>query len=592
MRRIEWGRFGGIRVKLFASMFGLCLLLFLGMLYTGMQNSRQVLIEQKSEDMSVLVERTGQFLDIYLQNISGILYSIINSEGFLSGTDESILQVLRRHIDASPNIVSQLFYLDKDGKVTASDPLAFDIIGHPHLRSLFDLAMNNPDLILWSQPYYSPLLAGNTVAFSLVVRDRNGVNTGLMIAEINLTRLSQQLSSFFTGQNQTFVILNERGEVLSYDKRSTFIPIDRKEYHQPIEAGFALSLSRLSNGIQSLDGEFRDKLAVRSNNNRLGWSIIALTDARVFQDGIRRLQQPFLLIGAVSLLLLLALTWGISRAFTRPIKLLALQMDRIRAERLIARVKTIDRSDEIGQLSRSFDALMARIQELMEQQLRTEERKKRVELKMLMSQIRPHFLYNTLNGIGNLARLNRNQEVQETIRSLIRLLTFSIDKQEDQVTLGEELACLEAYVQIQNVRYGGKIRLDVEVSEADRRCLVPKLLLQPLVENAIFHGLGRRLRGTVVVRALAHEDGLSLFVIDDGEGLDVERLKALLARSREAEGDDADRKGFNHIGLINVQERVRLLYGEPYGLYFEPQPKHGAEIEVRLPHLAEEQAAG
>lgn len=577
----------GLGTKLFLSMFGLCLLLFFGMLYTGMKNAQRALVEQKSADMSALVGRTGQFLDVYLQNISGVLYSAMNSEGFFSGSESRVQQILKRHVNANPSLVSQLYYALPDGRTIASDPLAFEIIGNPHLRRLAGLSTSNPELILWSKPYYSPLLAETTVAFSLAARDEEQRTQGLLIAEINLSRLTEQLSRFFAGQDQTFVILNEDGEVLSYARQTGYLSQSWEAYPGTIKAELVPALAGLSNGVQQFSGPFGDKLAVRSNNNRLGWSIIALTDARVFQESVRTLQNQFLLIGCVSLLLLLLLTWAISRAFARPIRLLALHMDRIREERLWGSAKALERSDEIGQLSRSFDAMMTRIQELMEKQRQTEARKKRSELKMLMSQIRPHFLYNTLNSIGQLARQRRSSEVEETIRSLIRLLTLSIDKQEEQIPLADELAGLNAYVQIQNIRYGDKIRLALEVPPEDQPYLVPRLVLQPLVENAIFHGFGGRPSGVVTVRSIVDEQTLCLFVVDDGAGLDVGRVRRLLARAgEEPEPSGPGRlRSFNHIGLANVQERIRLLYGEPYGLFFEPQPATGAEVEVRLPLL-------
>lgn len=574
----------GIRVKLFATIFGMFLLLFTGMLYIGMKNSQSALIEQKSQDLSVLVGRTGQYLDIYVQNISSTLYSIINSEGFFTGSQEQVEQIFRRHLNANPTVLSQLYYI-KGNEVIASDALVYEIIGNPNLLQLYEQAMKNPELILWSKPYYSPLLAADTVAFSLVARDSSQIVQGLVIAEIDLSQLSGQLSTIFAEQEQTFLVLNEHGDMLSYDKKSSFIPFEKNIYPQRINAGFINALSGLSNGFQHLGGEFQGKLAARSNNNRLAWSIIALTDESVFQASVGRLQRQFGILGLISLLPLLVFTWIISRAFTRPIKLLALQMDRVRGDRLMVSVRSLERRDEIGQLARSYDSLMTRIQELMKQQLQTESRKKQMELKMLMSQIRPHFLYNTLNSIGNLARQNRNQDVEETIRSLIMLLTFSIDKKEDQVALGEELVTLEAYVQIQNIRYGNKIRFVVEVPEEDRRYLVPKLVLQPIVENAIFHGLARQAAGTLTVRSLAYDHTLSLFVIDDGEGLDVERVRALLDRAREQASPEV-RQGLSSMGLANIQERIRLLHGEPYGLFFEPQPSSGAEIEVRLPLIS------
>jgi two-component system sensor histidine kinase YesM len=262
-------------------------------------------------------------------------------------------------------------------------------------------------------------------------------------------------------------------------------------------------------------------------------------------------------------------------------------MDRIRGERFAAPYLQVERSDEIGQLSHSFYTMLGRIQELLATVRENEERKKEMELTLLLHQIRPHFLYNTLACIGSLAKQHRVQEVEETIRSLIGLLSYSIGRS-DLVTLEAELRALREYMQIQNVKYANAFQFNEQIDPALMRIPLQKLILQPLVENAIFHGLAEKGTGSVLVRVHVEEGRLLLTVRDDGNGMTQEQIAAGITRPSSSSSEVplglAGAGGrFNGIGLSNVQERIRLHYGPDYGLEIRSEPGAWTEVTIVLP---------
>ncbi|WJH34912.1 sensor histidine kinase [Paenibacillus sp. CC-CFT747] len=226
--------------------------------------------------------------------------------------------------------------------------------------------------------------------------------------------------------------------------------------------------------------------------------------------------------------------------------------------------------------------MMERVRNLLLETKQMEERKKELELKMLQSQIAPHFLYNTLACIGSLARQHRTEEVKETIRSLVGVLSFSFDKSSEFVTVEEELAGLHQYMQIQKTRYGEKFEFVSEVDPDVLSSPILKLTLQPIVENAIFHGIVPNTQtpnGRITLRASVRRGRLRFLIRDNGVGIEPERLARVLT---ERTGR-ASKERFTGIGMANVHDRLRLHYGAPYGLRIGSVKGCGTVVSITIP---------
>ena len=574
--------------KLFLSFLLISLLIFMGLLYSSLTSSKEALIRQKSEDMSLFTERTGQYLDLYLQNIRNILLNVSRSiEETTLSDPQKVQSSLKYYTDSNSALISQLYIRSSDGTIFSSNQVLMDVVGHPQLGRIFRFAYENPGLINWSEPYFSPILADKTIAFVLALKDQNGTQIGVALAEINIMQLTQQFRELLSSRGQSFALFTSKGNVISFDRNSNMIPYKEGSLQSEMDGQFVSDLLHLPNGVGRLQGTSGSLMAVKSNQNQLGWSLILLTDERVFRKSVIELYKQYIWIGVIWFSLLLFSAYWISRHFTRPIKLLALQMDRVRGGRISAHVKPVVRNDEIGRLSNSFYMMLTRIEELVETIRENEERKKATQLKLLLSQIRPHFLYNTLACIGSLAKQHKVNDVEETIRSLIIMLSFSIDKKDDIVTIEEELECLKAYVQIQKIRYGDTFDFIVQVNDNHFKLLVPKLILQPLVENSIFHGVAKKGKGVIGIRSFEQDGLLGLTVWDDGEGFSAERLHSILnlSTSDEIRAKSSRPQGLNSIGLANVQERIKLNYGKEYGLQIRSEPGILTEIELKIPLL-------
>jgi len=578
------GLFSTMFVKLFLMLALASLLAFSGLLYSALSSSREALTKQKSEDMTMFIERTGQYLDLYLQNIRNILISLSDRiDDNLLDHPAELEQVMQEYIKRNSGIASYMFVQRRDGTIVSSDQLVYGVVGHPELPRIFRMAEERPGTIRWSELYYSPMLTDRTIAFALNLKD--GAGTALL--EINTAQLTRKLHELLHSSGQGFALFTGQGGIVSYDPYSSIVPYKPATLPPEMDERFAGTLRGLSRGISRIEGAAGPLMVVKSERNELGWYFVTMTDERDFREATNKLLIRFLGIGALWFSLLIALTLFISRHFTTPVNRLALQMDRIRGERFVDPYRQIERRDEIGRLSRSFYTMLGRIQELLATVRETEERKKATEMELLLHQIRPHFLYNTLSCIGSLAKQHRVHEVEETIRSLIGLLTYSIGRN-DFVTLEEEMQALREYIQIQNVRYGDAFHYADEIDPSVAHLPVLKLILQPLVENSIFHGLAARGEGSVLVRAQVEDAKLVLTVWDDGEGMSMQQIEAALAAPVLApNGDNPRRNGksgrFNGIGLSNVKERIHLHYGPAYGLHIRSELGRWTEVTVVLP---------
>lgn len=287
-----------------------------------------------------------------------------------------------------------------------------------------------------------------------------------------------------------------------------------------------------------------------------------------------------LLTTAVFIAFALSIAIAASYALTRPISKIKRLMQEVQLGNLDVRFNQKYR-DEVGLLGRNFNTMIVRVQELLDRVKVTETHRKEAELDALQSQINPHFIYNTLETIRMRAEINDDEEVADLTYMLGKLLRYSVNHRGSSVTVRMEIEHLENYLALQNVRFSGKYKLELDIAERwyDHPCI--KLMFQPIVENALHHAYKNK-PGPGTIRLSAWEEGKDLLfaVADDGDGMDEETLKTLKEQIAGARSDLTSGRG---IGLRNVNERLRLQYGEGYGLSVESRADRGTEVKLRLP---------
>lgn len=567
-----------VATKQFLILFLATLALFSFLAVTNYTQTSRLFKEQIISDAQTLMVRTNQFLDSYLDNGQNILLLLTTQAEFLKrGEERGISEFLRSIATVNSSIVKSLYLVREDGKIFCNTQFVCDVIGNPALPGIYEQAKQNYAAMV-TQPYYSPL-SGQTVAIARPITDQRQQSIAVAIVELDLKKLYQKMSDI-SSSTQTFLLLSNEDRLVLYDRETRLLPSLPQAYLTELPDRFLEEAAAIKNGLDRYAGPQGELVTLRSGQNRLGWSLILFMQEKFFYKSIAVLYESFLTAGAIMLVLLLLMALIMSRFLTRPIRMLALRLDRVQDSVIVPQV-TITRQDEIGRLTRSFYAMLERIQQLIMREREMEQRKKALELKVLQSQISPHFLYNTLACIGSLARQKRTTEVSETIRSLTGVLELTFDKTQAEVPVRDELRGLKQYMQIQKIRYGARFEFACHVDPAIEPCPILKLTLQPLVENAIFHGIlpCKERPGVVIVRGEVKGTRVRFVVRDNGVGIAPGKQAQLLAPGNGYAMKDK----LTGIGIANVHERLQLHYGSAYGLRIRSYPNTGTVIVITWP---------
>ena len=273
--------------------------------------------------------------------------------------------------------------------------------------------------------------------------------------------------------------------------------------------------------------------------------------------------------------------WGLSRSIYTPIKKLHDVTTTITKNDLQA-LMTSDNVDEITELGMSFNIMIGKIKELLDSKIKEQENLKKAELRALQAQINPHFLYNTLDTIIWMVESKKTDQVVKIVSALSNFFRISLSKGMDWITIREEVERIRSYLTIQRIRYRDILDFKIEVDEDVSENTILKLVLQPLVENALYHGIkNKRQGGTIIVRARRKsKDEVLLEVEDNGIGFTPEKLAQLRTDLEDDSGEIKLESGF---GLGNVNKRIRLYYGKPYGLSVKSEYTTGTCVTLVIP---------
>ncbi|MGG1516080.1 histidine kinase [Paenibacillus oryzisoli] len=342
-----------------------------------------------------------------------------------------------------------------------------------------------------------------------------------------------------------------------------------------IEAGFTEGKGYTN---QEINGE--EYFITRIQSANTGWTYINVTPFKQIFDRILFIKELVIFVFIGIFIVVFAIGIRFSYGLTKPI------------EELMARMKLAEKGNfeeanllasggqvsmnEIGLLQRSFRFMIERINTLIQENYANRLLIKETEFKALQSQINPHFLYNTLESINWMAKVNKQSEISAMVEALAHLLRNSIDLKEPIIPLREELDIVQSYVTIQRMRFEDRLQFELEVPDVLLACPIPKLTLQPLMENAIHYALETIIDPCqITVRGWSTEEGVFLSVEDTGPGMPPGILDRLRSGEIRTKG-----KG---IGLLNIDERIKLAFGEHYGLQVDEEATQGAKIVLRLP---------
>ena len=350
-------------------------------------------------------------------------------------------------------------------------------------------------------------------------------------------------------------------------------------------------VDRIEENLQK-ESHYEDNMEIWENDVQIVTSLVGDTMSQYIYYEVRGIQQSraayqtffmnlvrFSLLGmGLLLLLVIILSYYIPRSITMPITRISRVTNQVAKGNLSVRAAA-ESGAEARMLSDSLNAMIDKINELLDQVTTEQIRLRKAEFELLQAQINPHFLYNTLDTIVWLAEAGDQKRVVSMVGNLSDFFRTSLNQGKDIISIREELAHVRSYLEIQQVRYQDILRYEITVPEDLYEYKIPKITIQPLVENALYHGIkNKRGQGTITITGERSENGFVLYVRDNGIGMTQERLNEVRAGIQKL-----SYTGKEIYGLYNVNERIRLNFGETYGISIESTYGEGTCVSISLP---------
>lgn len=415
------------------------------------------------------------------------------------------------------------------------------------------------------------------VSLSTELKSReDGTKLGIFLIDLNFSVMNDMLQDIRLGQRGYLFIVDAEGKIVYHPQQQLIYSNLKTEQISEVLA--------IGNGtFMSGEGDNRRMYTVQESG--FGWKIVGVSYMNELVGNEREMRLSFIGLGLICIVLAILISLILSRRIGHPLKQLQDYMKEVEKGNFNIQVP-VPSTIEIGRLARAFNIMVGKIKELMSQVVQDQELKRRSEISALQAQINPHFLYNTLDSIIWMAESKKSDEVVLMTSALAKLFRASISNGEELVTIETELEHITNYLKIQKMRYKNKLDYEIDIGESVRQYKTIKLILQPIVENAIYHGIKmKRGPGLITISSEETETDIVLRVTDNGKGMEPEKIAGLLTQRRESAGGRG-------VGVSNVHGRLQLYYGVQYGLHYSSIPDEGTTVSIRFPkHMTQLEAA-
>ena len=441
-----------------------------------------------------------------------------------------------------------------------------------------------------NESWYNEIVKANgkTVLLS-TFEDENGIGPFKSIF-----RMGRSINNLITGETLGVLIM-DISEKMLFDRYNKIIKDGRNVYITDLKGSVISSKDKRLIGKNYFSDiqkeEYMDEhewysVIRRENNNyikmestldKYGWSIIEEIPSNVIKQPIKQITEKFILTLILVIIVSFIIIYKLSVWITKPVINMKNIMKEVMNGNLNLKVE-VDRNDEIGNLEESFNNMIKWLEESIEEIKEQEKQKRIAELSFLQAQINPHFLYNTLSGVRFLVSMNKNEEAEEMLFKFTKLLRNILPKASELITLQEEIEIIIAYIELQKIRYPNLFTVDISIEESIKNIKVPALILQPVVENAIFYSIDNEgKKGEISIISYSKKEKIIIDVKDNGKGMSDRQINNVF-NNKEA---------INRVGLINVHERIQLNYGKDYGIEIISEEGKGTNVKYILPKKEE-----
>ena len=530
-------------------------------------------------------------LDSYLRNMmrvsDTVYYRVIKNTDLQR---EDMARELRDALDLlyakDREVLVSLAVFDGSGSLASATPLSeLKNSVTPSRESWFITAMERIENLHFSTPHVQNLFDDPDSQYHWVVSlsrhvelSRGGVmQSGVLLVDMSFSGIERICKEVSLSNGQGYLYLIDGSGEIIYHPCQQLIYAGLQEENN-------LTAAAYSDGTHTENFQSQRRQVTVKTVGYTGWKLVGVVPVETLRDNYSQLLLFAMFVVIFSIFLLVFVNLRLSEWITAPMKKLELAVREL--EKGAESVDfDVDGPYEVEHLSRSVQSMVSTMRHLMEDILRQEEEKRRSELDVLQSQINPHFLYNTLDSVVWMTENGRTQEAVAMLTALARFFRISLSKGSSIIPIGDELEHARNYLAIQKMRYKNKFFADISVEQGVERLYTVKLIIQPILENAIYHGMEYADGdGKIHIRAFREGENMVIEVEDNGPGMPEQVVEQLLKPGISV---SAARPGGSGIGLRNVHQRIQLTFGPAYGLTIRSEPDRGTVVRICLPALGE-----
>ncbi|QTL99180.1 HAMP domain-containing protein [Iocasia frigidifontis] len=398
---------------------------------------------------------------------------------------------------------------------------------------------------------------------------------GVIMIRTNESFFSKIYSNIDIGDGAEIFVMDSNGKVVS--SRSPTIPINELYKSVGLVENIKVSEENLEDNTFNMTIDGSRQLIAYSPIKHAPWYLVSTIPYKYLNMESGRIGRKIIILGLVCFVLAALLSILFTDSISNPLRRLIRAMDEVKKGNLTVSIADNNR-DEIAEVASNFDVMVKEIQNLLQDIKFKEKQKRDAEFKALQAQINPHFLSNILNTARVLANVQKADNLESLLTSLIELLHLSMDQEEDFITVRKEIDYLKNYINIQQYRLYNKFQVNFDIDEELLDKKLPKFLLQPVIENSIIHGIGpKKGSGIIEVKGIIYNNKMLFTITDDGVGMSKETIYQVLS------GDDSHKGHFSGIGINNVQERIKLYFGDEYGIEIDSFEDYFTTVVITLP---------
>lgn len=548
-------------------------------LYSRFVNKMEDMTTQSAEQ---LLNQTAINLEDYLRDMRRIsdamYYSVIKDKDLSMETlDEEMNLLYEANKD---NLISIACYTN-EGELVAAAPVAtvkddLDIVN----QEWFTEAVGQMENIHFSTPHVQNLFDDTSYRYYWVISlsravelTNNGNSTlGVLLVDMNYSSIEQLLTKANTDNSSEYIyLMDSNGEIIYHPKQKLIYTNLFEENN--------LAAATYEDGSYEEEFGGEKRLVTVKTVSYTGWKLVSVVPMSSFEMGISGTRMFVILLVSLSMMMIIVLNQLVSARIAHPLQRLNESVKEWEAGNLNPDIY-VGGSLEVEHLGKTLRSTVEQIRELMNDILMEQEEKRKSELDALQSQINPHFLYNTLDSIVWMIEGERYEDAVFMITQLASLFRISLSRGKTIISIEDEIKHAKNYMNIQKIRYKNIFSIDFDIDEDILNCCTVKLVVQPLLENAIYYGV-ECMDGEGEIQVLGYRKAGDIYieVHDNGLGMPDEMVEALLTENNRV------RKSGSGVGLINVHNRIRLRFGDMYGLEIESWPDEGTTVRIHLPDI-------